>query len=146
MDEEKLDKMVDDLYSMFPLVRKKLFKHRKFKQGKIPHSHYHVLGILKKRGDLSMSEIGRMAHIHKSNMTSLSDKLVEEGLAERIRDERDRRIINLTMTEQGNQLLRNWRTESYTHIKESLTTLPQDDLEKLYESVENIKRILSKME
>ncbi len=43
-----------------------------------------------------MSEIGRRVYISKSNMTSLIDKLVENGLAERIPDTNDRRVINIT--------------------------------------------------
>jgi len=147
MDEEKLEKIIDDFYIIFPLFRKKLFKHRRdFKKRRIPHSQYHVLGILKKRGELPMSEIGRMAHIHKSNMTALSDKLVEEGLAERLFDPNDRRRINLAMTERGREFLRDWKTQSFQEIKESLSALSEEDLEILYQSVENIKVILNKIE
>ena len=147
MDEEKLEKIIDDFYIIFPLFRKKLFKHRRdFKKRRIPHSQYHVLGILKKRGELPMSEIGRMAHIHKSNMTALSDKLVEEGLAERLFDPNDRRRINLAMTERGREFLRDWKTQSFLEIKESLSALSEEDLEILYQSVENIKVILNKIE
>ena len=147
MDDEKLERIVDDLYILFPLFRKKLFKHGKnFNKRKIPHSQYHVLRILNKRGELSMSEIGRLAHIHKSNMTTLSDKLVREGLAERLPNQNDRRIINLSMTERGNQFLHSWKTESYQEIKNTLSTLSEEDLETLYQSVENIKVILGKID
>ncbi len=93
-----------------------------------------------------MSEIGRMAHIHKSNMTTLSDKLIEEGLAERSPDQKDRRIINLNMTDRGKEILKDWKTQSYLEIKKSLSTLSEEDLETLYQSVENIKIILSKID
>lgn len=147
MDDEKLDTIIEDFYLIFPLFRKKLFKHRRnFRKRKVPHSQYHILGILNKRGELPMSEIGRMAHIHKSNMTALSDKLVEEGLAERLPDQKDRRIINLAMTNRGKEHLRDWKTQFYLDIKKSLSTLSEEDLETLYQSVENIKIILSKID
>ncbi len=147
MDEEKLNKMVDDLYLFFPLFRKKLFKHKKnLNQNKIPHSYYHILKVLKKRGELPMSEIGRLVYISKSNMTSLIDKLVENRLAERLPDEKDRRVINIALTDKGKDLLRDWRKHSNNEIKMNLSTLSDEDLEKLYESVENIKGILLKLE
>nr|WP_255343964.1 MarR family transcriptional regulator [Methanobacterium sp. SMA-27] len=62
----------------------------------MPHSYFHILKVLKKKGPLPMSEIGRRVYISKSNMTSLIDKLVENGLAERIPDTNDRRVINIT--------------------------------------------------
>ena len=90
MDEEKLNRMVDDLYLFFPLFRKKLFKYKKnLMQKKIPHSYYHILKVLKKRDELPMSEVSRLVYISKSNMTSLIDKLVEEGLVERLPDKND---------------------------------------------------------
>jgi len=147
MDEEKLNRMVDNLYVLFPLFRKKLFKHkRKLKNGHMPRSYYHVLGILKKRGELPMSEIGRRVHISKSNMTSLIDKLVEEELVERLPDKKDRRVINIAITNKGNGLLLNWRKYSNNEIRKNLSGLSDEDLEKFFESVENIKDILNKIE
>jgi MarR family 2-MHQ and catechol resistance regulon transcriptional repressor len=146
MDDEKLSKMVDDLYLLFPLFRKKLLKHKKMlKKGQMPRSYYHVLGVLIKRGELPMSEIGRRVHISKSNMTSLIDKLVEDGLAERLPDKKDRRVINISITDKGKELLRDWRKYSNNEIKKNLSVLSDEDLEKFYESIENIKDILFKM-
>jgi DNA-binding MarR family transcriptional regulator len=146
MDEEKLNHIVDDLYLFFPLFRKKLFKPNKMlKDKKIPHSHYHVLKVLQKQGELPMSEIGRMVHISKSNMTSLIDKLVAEGLAERLRNGIDRRVINIAITEKGLHILNDWREQSNNEIKMNLSSLSEEDLQKFYDSVENIKSILSKM-
>jgi DNA-binding MarR family transcriptional regulator len=146
MDEERLNKMVDDLYLFFPLFRKKLFKHkRNLKQKKIPHSYYHILKVLNKRGELPMSEIGRLVYISKSNMTSLIDKLVEDGLAERLPDENDRRVINIALTDKGKDLLKNWRKHANNEIKNNLSTLTDEDLEKFYESIETMKSILFKI-
>lgn len=146
MEDERLDKMVDNLYLFFPLFRKKLFKHKKRShQGKMPHSYYHVLKILDKHGNLPMSKIGRNVHISKSNMTSLIDKLVENGLAERLPDQNDRRVINISITDKGKDVLKDWRKNSNNEIKKSLSVLSEEDLEKFYVSVENIKEILHKL-
>ena len=146
MDDEKLNKMVEDLYTLFPLVRKKLFKHRRHhKREKLPPSHYQVLGILRKRGELPLSEIGRMAHIHKSNMTALTDKLVEEGVAERMPDATDRRKINLAISDQGREKLKHWKKQHHNEIKTRLSSLSEEDQEKLYQSIKDIKEIISKI-
>lgn len=146
MEDERLDKMVDNLYLFFPLFRKKVFKHRKRShEGKMPHSYYHVLKILDKHGNLPMSKIGRNVHISKSNMTSLIDKLVENGLAERLPDQNDRRVINISITPKGKDVLKNWRKNSNNEIKKSLSVLSEEDLETFYVSVENIKDILHKL-
>lgn len=146
MEDERLDKMVDNLYLFFPLFRKKLFKHkRRSHEGKMPHSYYHVLKILDKHGNLPMSKIGKNIHISKSNMTSLIDKLVENGLAERLPDQNDRRVINISITPKGKDVLKDWRKNSNNEIKKSLSVLSEEDLETFYVSVENIKDILHKL-
>ena len=146
MDEERLNQMVDDIYLFFPLFRKKLFIHKKkLKQNRMPHSYYHILKVLKKRGELPMSEIGRMVYISKSNMTSIIDKLVENNLAERLPDKNDRRVINIALTDEGNELLNEWRKHSNNDIKMNLSTLSEEDLEKFADSVKTIREILNKM-
>ncbi len=146
MDEERLNQMVDDIYLFFPLFRKKLFKHKKnLKQNRMPHSYYHILKVLKKRGELPMSEIGRMVYISKSNMTSLIDNLVAHNLAQRLPDKNDRRVINIALTDEGNELLNEWRKHSNNEIKMNLSTLSDEDLKKFSDSLKNIKEILNKM-
>jgi MarR family 2-MHQ and catechol resistance regulon transcriptional repressor len=146
LDEERLNKMVDDLYLLFPLFRKKLFKHKKrLRQGQMPRSYYQILGVLIERGELPMSEIGRRVHISKSNMTSLIDKLVEEGLVERLPDKEDRRVINISITGKGKGYLWDWRKHSNEEIKKNLSVLSEEDMEKFVDAIENIKEILSKL-
>ena len=147
MDEERLNKMADDLYLFFPLFRKKLFKHRKRPdKNKMPHSYYHVLKVLSKRGELPMSEIGRRVCISKSNMTSLIDKLVENGLAERLPDKNDRRVINIAITDKGKDMVGKWCRHSNKDIKTKLSSLSEEDQKIFYESIENIKTILNKID
>jgi len=105
-----------------------------------------VLKVLIKRGDLPMSEVGRNVHVSKSNMTSLIDKLVEKELVKRVPDEKDRRVINIAITDKGKGLLWNWKKRYNNEIKKDLSALSDEDLEKFYQSVENIKYVLSKLE
>lgn len=146
MDDEKLDKLVDSFYLIGPLFRKTLFHNKKFlKQKSRPPSQYRVLRILKKRGAIPMSEIGRKVYISTSNMTSLIDRLVEEGLAERQPDKKDRRVINIAITEKGKEILQEWRKHENEKIRLKLAALSDEDLEKLYGSIEDIKVILYKI-
>lgn len=147
MDDEKFNIMIDDLYTLFPMSRKKLFMHRRRHKGdKLPPSHYQVLGILNKQGELPISEIGKLAHIHKSNMTCLTDNLVEEGVAQRFPDKTDRRKINLAISDQGREKLNLWREQHHQDIKTKLANLSEEDQETLYQSVKNIKEIIKKIE
>lgn len=147
MDEERLNQIAEEMYLLFPLFKNKLFKHRKrLKQKSMPHSYFHVLKVLKGRGPLPMSEIGRRVCISKSNMTSLIDKLVENGLAERMPDKNDRRVINIALTQKGNDIIKEWHVHSSQDIKNKLSSISDEDLETFHESIKNIRIILNKME
>jgi DNA-binding MarR family transcriptional regulator len=135
------------MYLLFPLFRKKLFKHKnRLKHSTIPHSYFHILKVLKKKGPLPMSEIGRRVCISKSNMTSVIDRLVENGLAERMPDQNDRRVINIALTNKGNELIGEWHVHSNKEIKAKLSSISDEDLETFYESIINIRTILNKMD
>ena len=147
MDEERLNQITEEMYLLFPLFKHKLFKHRKrLKQKDLPHSYFHVLKVLKTRGPLPMSEIGRRVCISKSNMTSLIDKLVENGLAERMPDKNDRRVINIAITKKGNDIIKEWHVHSSQDIKRKLSSIPDEDLETFHESIKNIRTILKNMD
>ncbi|MTK63114.1 MAG: MarR family transcriptional regulator [Methanobacterium sp.] len=147
MDEERLNQTAEEMYLLFPLFKNKLFRHKKrLKQKSLPHSYFHVLKVLKSRGPLPMSEIGRRVCISKSNMTSLIDRLVENGLAERMPDKNDRRVINIAITKKGNNIIKEWHVHSSQDIKNRLSSLSDEDLETFYESIKNIRAILNKMD
>lgn len=141
-----MDRLVEDFYLINPLFKRTLFHKKRFlKQTRMPPSNYRVLGILKKRGTIPISEIGKKIYISRSNMTSLIDKLVEEGLAERLPDKTDRRVINITITPKGTELVGDWRKHQNEEIRRKLAVLSEEDLETLYQSLENIKMILYKI-
>lgn len=147
MDDDRLNQIADELYLLFPLFRNKLFKHKKrLKNNSMPHSYFHILKILKKRGPLPVSEIGRRVCISKSNMTSVIDRLVENGVAERIPDQNDRRVINIALTKKGSEMIGKWHMHSNQEIKTKLSSISDDDLETFYESIKNIRTILNKMD
>ncbi|MBM4240366.1 MAG: MarR family transcriptional regulator [Euryarchaeota archaeon] len=148
MDDKRLGEITDNLFLFYyPFFLKKLFKNKNFKKRtKLPFSHYQTLGLLKKCGELSMSEIGKLLCIKKQNMTYLADKLVEKGMIRRAPDLNDRRVIKIVITDKGNECFSEWRKNEIKEVKENVCSLDDEDLEKLYESVENIKYILSKVD
>ena len=111
----------------------------------IQAAQYRVLGVLMKAGTLPMSEIGRRLYISKPYMTALIDTLIGDGLVERRPDLADRRVINISITEQGKKHLKQSITLYKNDLKDLLATLDEHDLEKLCSSLESLKAILGKI-
>ena len=62
-----------------------------------------VLFSLLENDGSTLSEIGALAHIENSSLTTLGDKLVKEGLGERSLFPQDRRVIRLFLTDAGRE-------------------------------------------
>ncbi len=65
---------------------------------------FFVLRILDKEPNLSVSEISQRASLTNSTISGIVDRLEKEGLVVRTRDERDRRVVYVNLTEKTRQL------------------------------------------
>ena len=138
------DQAADDLLALMPFYHKHIMKTGYGITG-MQAAQYRVLGVLMKAGTLPMSEIGRRLYISKPYMTALIDTLVEGGLVQRQPDLKDRRVINITITETGNKHLKQSVTLYKKDVKVLLSVLDDSDLEELCTSLESLKAILSKI-
>lgn len=67
--------------------------------------HWHLLILLARHGEMSMSRLADFHGVSMSNATGLIDRLEERGLVERIRVADDRRVVLVRVTEAGRQQL-----------------------------------------
>lgn len=79
----------------------------------------------------TMSEISDALMLPRSSMTSITDRLVEQGLVHRGSLETDRRAVSATITEDGAALVRAIETERATDLTRLLSGLESDDLTQL---------------
>jgi DNA-binding MarR family transcriptional regulator len=63
-----------------------------------------VLRLLIKRGALSSADLSRQMYVTPSNITGIIDRLEKKGLVERIRQQGDRRVALITLTQSGQNL------------------------------------------
>mgnify|MGYP003372691731 FL=1 len=78
-------------------------------------------------------------------MTKLLNKLIDEGMIERIPGEKDRRIININLTEKGSIYLKNSFLEIQLSLKDKISTLPDEKLDKLNDSLITLKEVLNEI-
>jgi DNA-binding MarR family transcriptional regulator len=68
-------------------------------------THWHLLILLARHGELSMSRLAEVQGISLSNATGLVDRLDERGLIDRVRVPDDRRVVMVRVSEQGREQL-----------------------------------------
>ena len=143
---QKVDRnqTIEYLLSYMPLFHKKIFQQVHF--NKPSRQHLQLLLHIKKDSGKPMHYYGQKLLISKPNMTTLADKLIKKGLLERQTDEKDRRIINLTITPKGEKFLEFHKSHLKKLIVKRLEVLKDKDMQKLKDSFEKIRIIFSKLD
>jgi DNA-binding MarR family transcriptional regulator len=69
--------------------------------GELSFAQYHLLFGLAEAGELSAGELASTAGLAPATVTQMLDGLAAMGLVERLRSDRDRRIVTCVLTERG---------------------------------------------
>lgn len=89
-------------------LRFNLSSHKKleFDLGKVGLTppQFYVLATIGYSGSLAFGEIGAKMMVTVSNLTGIVDRLEEKKLVVRKRDDTDRRVVHVTLTEKGTNL------------------------------------------
>ena len=101
-----------------------------------------VLGSLKRYGILSMSDIGKCLSMPKPHITVIVDKLIEEGYVERLNDPKDRRIVNILITDKGLKDFEDIKEAVSENLKIKLSTLDEEEQKILAHASQQVKDIL----
>lgn len=146
MEEEKAmdrDYLVENFISTLPTLYKKFYKGLLVCE--ISAQQLALLHCLYKDGEQTMTYYCNKLLISKPNMTIISDKLVAEGLIERVFLPKDRRVILLKLTPKGKQFLIEQKEKFKKEMINKLHNLSDDDVARLNELFEEIKKIINKI-
>lgn len=70
-------------------------------EGLEPRQHQFMLAVQAHGADPTMGELAERLFVRHHSAVELADRLVERGLAERVRGKRDRRVVRIRLTTQG---------------------------------------------
>ena len=71
----------------------------------VSHTHFHILSMLDRHGEMPMSRLAEMLDVSLSNASGVIDRLEERGLVERIRVPDDRRVVLVRATDLGRRTM-----------------------------------------
>lgn len=60
---------------------------------------------LEEEGDLTIGELSQKMYLACSTMTDLIDRMEKNGVVERVRDDRDRRVVRIHLLEKGAEII-----------------------------------------
>lgn len=87
-----------------------------------------------------------MFGVNKSAVTAMTNRLVDKGWLRRDRDENDRRVIVLSLTEQGEAWITEMDRSVYRLVEEVIARFPEEEIETFIRTYERLARVLQEVE
>ena len=79
--------------------------------GALSHAQYQVLFELLRRGELPAGALATQAGVSAASMTQMLDRLADAGLVERAATKTDRRVVTVSLTDDGRKTCERRRAE-----------------------------------
>ncbi|SFE67127.1 DNA-binding transcriptional regulator, MarR family [Paenibacillus algorifonticola] len=130
---------VVELSTMFKsIMRNANTEWNKRMQGNMSLSQFKLLYWLKQGGQQRVSDLAEKMCISAAAITGLADKLSAEGNIDRVRDEEDRRVVYIDITDKGKATLDQISDDQKETLSMMLDCLAPED-------IAHLKRIFRKL-
>jgi DNA-binding MarR family transcriptional regulator len=96
--------------------------------GELSFAQYSLLFGLGDGGELSVRELAVAADLAPATVTQMLDSLEAAGLVERVRSQRDRRVVLISLTERGAELVAERRGRFEPLWRSALAEFDEDEL------------------
>jgi len=125
----------------------RVIEERVFTPAELSDTQYNVLRILRgssaeEPDGLKCSDIAARLIARDPDITRLVDRLVKRGLVQRKRDANDRRVVRVTITQQGIDLIKPLDQPLIETHQSLLGNMPKRELTSLIRSLERIRESL----
>ena len=143
IEESIVNSICDSITEAIPVFPKKLLGvSRIVREQKMPLSHVQILLMLRKE-PLSIGELSHRLAIAKPNITPLVDELSHAGYVDRVKDEKDRRVVKVNLTEEGIAKIASIEETVAESINSWGAYLSRSQVKELNRSLGSVVRLLS---
>lgn len=97
-----------------------------------------ALQWLLEEGDLTIGELSNKISLAFSTTTDLVDRMEKNELVERIRDDKDRRVVRIRLLDKGKVIIHEVIEKRQQYLQEVLEGFGQDEAEALYDTLESL--------
>jgi DNA-binding MarR family transcriptional regulator len=112
---------------------------KRFHEGALSLVHLNLLMLLRFNGPLTMSRLAEMLDVSVASATGIVDRMEKKGVIERRRSEEDRRVVQVYVTEQGEQVFTQMQAERQANMTKMLSTISDADLRALLRGLRAVR-------
>lgn len=136
----EIESIMKNIFSIYRLINKSIRGIRS--NTYLNKGDYVMLVILERYKTLTMSEIGNKLNMVKPHVTAHINKLTKQKLVKRGYNENDRRIIYVSLTDEGREELNKMYDEVEGVLGDKIAQLSGDKKKSLEDSLATVKNIL----
>lgn len=125
MKQEQLFQLEKLLRTVF---RKMRFEINSIIGSEVSSNESIVLKILWLSGSLKASDISKELNVSASHITTVTDSLVKKGYITRTRSDRDRRVVELVLTDIGRNLVQTLEEKKSAYLQSKFDKFSEDEL------------------
>ncbi|MBT2640100.1 MarR family transcriptional regulator [Bacillus sp. ISL-39] len=109
----------------------------------LTNDQHYTLRYIDKVGTCTSSELAEVFDVKKSAITAIITRLWEKGLIQRERDENDRRLVYLSLTDKGNELFRKTEERIQVLVASFIEKFDQDEIVQFLKTYDKLNDILT---
>jgi MarR family transcriptional regulator, organic hydroperoxide resistance regulator len=94
----------------------------------LSHGHLRALFVLIAEGEVTAGRLARDAELNPASITAMVDQLESQGLVQRRRDDQDRRVCWISLTELGQAEVADKEARWSRRLAEAFEDMPDEDL------------------
>jgi len=112
---------------------------KRWHQGSLSLIHLNVLMMLRFKGPQTMSRLAETLDVSVASATGIIDRMEHKGVIERRRNDEDRRVVEVHVTDEGLAVFSQIQAERQARMSQMLSTVAEADLEALLRGLRAVR-------
>ena len=104
-----------------------------------------LFAFIEEDKEYPIGELGKNARVKKSTITDMVDRLEKDGIAERVRDDGDRRVVKVRLTAKGKRVRKEFVIKRRDEIQNLFSKLEKKETWQLIYHMNEAYKILKKI-
>lgn len=115
---------------------------REVLQDDLTMDQFQIIDYIVTRGNVTSTELAESFAVGKSSITAIITRLADKGILERTRDEDDRRVVYLSLTDRGLDNYKKAQAKIMETVSTYLVHFGQDEVEGFIRVFEKLANLL----
>lgn len=105
----------------------------------------HILMALQERGALTVTALAGMLGVSPPSASSIVDRMEQHSLVARVRDETDRRVVHISITDRGTEAAEEMVGLHRERAAGLLSTMTEDELDHVVQGLAAVRRAIARL-